>query len=642
MRSSLLRRPSRLVIAIAGGLAFVGLILRIGGKARLLSRASPEKTNPSLALPVPYLNLDVGIRYVGDEACAACHPDIAGSFHAHPMSRSLVAVDTAHRPEHETTAAGGGNHFERQGFTWLVEDREGRIHHKEQRRDTEGRVLTELDAVVSFAVGSGTRGRTFLIQRDEYLFQSPISWFAQQGVWDLTPSLQIAEHFDRPVQVDCLFCHGNLVEPVEHTLNRYRPPLFRGLAIGCERCHGPGELHVASREHGEAMNGIDETIVNPRDLPPVLRDAVCQQCHLQGESRIVRRGRMLFDYRPGLPLHEFLTVFLRPTEFSENQRSGSHAAQMPLSRCFQASQGRLGCISCHDPHIEPQPASRVAYYRDRCFQCHQDRGCALPLETRVKQAGADDCAACHMPRARASNIAHTALTDHRILRRPEGAASSPGSLRSLRPGEIPLRAFHEDLLPPHEPDASRDLGIALAEFMRSYPTLEKHAGLLALPLLEEATTSWPDDVAAWESLGYVLWHQDRKNEAGAALEKALALAPERETSLTYAAVLADTMGRTEAAIGYWQRAVRVNPWTARYRYELARLLAAAGHWSEAVKEASAANRLSPGNDEARTLLISCYLHTQQGEKARKQFDILLALHPGDQDVLRRWFAEQQQ
>ena len=51
----------------------------------------------------------------------------------------------------------------------------------------------------------------------------------------------------------CLFCHCNAVEPVADTLNRYRPPLFRGHAIGCERCHGPGELHVG--------DGSGETIV---------------------------------------------------------------------------------------------------------------------------------------------------------------------------------------------------------------------------------------------------------------------------------------------------------------------------------------------------------------------------------------------
>src|SRR5260370_1455425 len=79
-------------------------------------------------------------------------------------------------------------------------------------------------------------------------------------------------------------CHARTAERVEHAESRYHEPLFRqGSAIGCERCHGPGELHVHRREDSAWMGGgFDETIVNPGRLEPALREAVCQQCHLQG------------------------------------------------------------------------------------------------------------------------------------------------------------------------------------------------------------------------------------------------------------------------------------------------------------------------------------------------------------------------
>ena len=100
------------------------------------------------------------------------------------------------------------------------------------------------------------------------------------------------------------------------TLNRYEPPIFQGHAIGCERCHGPGELHV---ERGGVSAGPDLTIVNPGRLAPALRESVCQQCHLQGWFRFPRAGRDSFDFRPGLPLHRFLAVFVR----KEAIRTGS-------------------------------------------------------------------------------------------------------------------------------------------------------------------------------------------------------------------------------------------------------------------------------------------------------------------------------
>ncbi len=594
--------------------------------------------DPRLTFATPYRNVRPDVTYVGDQTCAECHPDQAETYRQHPMGRSLAPmsqVAALDRYEADTH-----NPFAKLGFEFAVERQGSRVFHKERRRDSQGRILTELEAEVHFAIGSGTRGRTYLLERHGALFQSPISWFAQPGVWDLTPQFDVIEHFERPAQPECLFCHANQVEPVEHTLNRYRPPLFRGQAIGCERCHGPGDLHVQVREQGEVITGVDATIVNPRHLAPALRDSVCQQCHLQGESRILRRGRQWFDYRPGLPLHLFLSVFLRLPDLNDNQKAGSHAWQMSLSRCFRDSKGQLGCISCHDPHKTPPAETKTAYFRERCLSCHGETSCRLPVGVRRAKNTEDSCIACHMPRAPSSNIAHTAVTDHRIVRRPDHTGPATAPPRRLRPGEVPLFHFHRDLVDPQDQEVARDLGLALTELARNYPTLARHASTLALPLLEESLHSAPEDVAAWEGKGFGLWRLDRKEEALTAFGTALARAPQREATLTYAAVLATALGRSEAAIAYWQRAVEGNPWSSQYRLQLAKLLAERGEWRQALEEASAACRLNPASEEIRTLLITSLLRAGNSERARREFDALLALNPADQEVLRRWFTEQ--
>ena len=99
--------------------------------------------------------------------------------------------------------------------------------------------------------------------------QSPIAWYAQQGRWDLAPGYRGQNlHFDRPILAGCLFCHTNRFEFAEG-----RPPTFHGLSIGCERCHGPGALHDG---RAKGADEVDLTIVNPADLAPALRDAVCE------------------------------------------------------------------------------------------------------------------------------------------------------------------------------------------------------------------------------------------------------------------------------------------------------------------------------------------------------------------------------
>ena len=163
---------------------------------------------------------------------------------------------------------------------------------------------------------------------------------------------------------------------MEGTENRYREPIFQGHAIGCERCHGPGELHV---NDPETIDQEAPNIVNPARLEPALRESVCQQCHLQGDTRIVRAGRRLDEYRPGLPLHRFESIFVKGPSHGRTRFFGQ-VEQMYESRCFVASRGKMGCISCHDPHSLPSASEKVEYYRGRCMECHAEKGCRLPRE----------------------------------------------------------------------------------------------------------------------------------------------------------------------------------------------------------------------------------------------------------------------
>src|SRR5262249_25055087 len=269
---------------------------------------------------------------------------------------------------------------------------------------------------VQFALGSGTRGITYLIERDGFLFQSPIAWFAQQHRWDISPGYagpNQRPNFERAIQRECLFCHTSKVRSVAGTLNRYEPPIFESHAIGCERCHGPGALHATRGEYA----GPDLTIVNPARLAPALRESVCQQCHLQGWFRFPRAGRDSFDFRPGLPLHRFLAVFVRKEGNPARMKLIGQLEQMEASRCYRESRGHLRCISYHDPHRTPPTATKAEYYRGRCLQCHERQGCALPAAQRRSRGPGEDCVACHMPRPAVADIPHAVTTDHRIPRK---------------------------------------------------------------------------------------------------------------------------------------------------------------------------------------------------------------------------------
>src|SRR5205823_5473771 len=143
----------------------------------------------------------------------------------------------------------------------------------------------------------------------------------------------------------------------------------------------------------------------------------------------------------------------------------------------------------------------------------------------------------------------------------------------------------------------RELGIALTQvglFER-----QSNAFQLALPRLRKSLESQPDDLPALKAKGIVLAHQGPPAEAMTIFEKILALAPDHEDALAWAAALAEQLGQLPSAEDYWRRVVKVNPYFANYHSGLARVLFQRQHWEEAAQEAKAALQLNPTRVDAR-------------------------------------------
>ncbi len=543
------------------------------------------------------------------------------------MGRSLATVVA----EHKTGVGDQASRvlFEAQGFEYSIEQRDGKVLHQETRRDASSHIVARNEEEVRFAIGSGRQGVAYLIERDGFLFLSPMTWYPGRRVWDLSPGYEKENlHFYRPIQPDCLFCHVNRVVPVAGPVNRYRPPIFRGQSIGCERCHGPGELHV---KDPMVVDGRDPTIVNPAKLAPSLRDSVCEQCHLLGDRRVSRLDRRSEDYRPGSPFSEFWMV-LEATAIPEANRFVGQVEQMHDSRCFRASRGRLGCISCHDPHRLPAPEERVGYFRGRCLQCHADRGCSLSTTVRLARSRDDDCIGCHMPRSLDTEVRHTASTNHRIPRRGDAGDRSRTVTEEPRHGREPVAIFHRDQMDDRDRAAAeRDIGVAVCRDGRE-------GAAYALPRLRTALAARPDDVDAWEALGFALGLLDRGDEAKGAFESALTRQPGREFTLRGVAYLATRRGWRDEAIAYWRRVIAISPLRPDYLAELAALYVQARDWRSAAEVCRETLRLNPADLETRKRLVQCYLHLQNPTDARSEFQTLMGFDLPDREELLRRFA----
>jgi len=576
----------------------------------------------------PFQNTRLGVKYVGDLACIRCHAEIVASFSRTAMGNALAPLASA--PAIGGDGASARPQFEAQGLRYSVENRGGHVFHIESRHDASGRVVAQNEAEAQYVLGSGRQAFAFLIERDGFLFESPITWYAGERKWQLSPSYERRNyHFDRPILEDCLFCHTNRVERASSALNRYRSPIFHGYGIGCERCHGPGEIHV---RRSQVIDGQDLSIVNPANLEPSLGDAVCEQCHLIGR-RVSRPDLRSDDYRPGLPFYRFWSALVPGAESGEN-RFASQAEQMHDSRCYRASRGRLRCISCHDPHASPAAEEKIAYFRDRCLECHADRGCSLPVKLRLERRGGDDCAGCHMPPAHSSNNIHVATTNHRIPRRADD------QLRSAPAGDARPRAgrtlvnFHRGLMSDRERAAAeRDRGIALCREGRD-------GAAAGLPLLEAALAARPDDLPAWEAKGEALGLLGRPEEGLAAYRVSLSKDPSRETALGGGAKLAFRSGRYPEAVSLWQQAIAINPWRSDYHAELALAQLQLRDWRSAAGSCKEVLRLNPAFVDVRKWLIRCYLHLGDTESARSELQVVLGFDPPDRDELLQLFGAQ--
>jgi hypothetical protein len=586
----------------------------------------------------PWLNVQPDVKYVGEQACAPCHAGHTQSFREHPMGQSLALVANSATKERYTAAA--RNPFKVGGIEYRVERQGERVLHSETVCDAQRQPLCSAEAEAKYVVGSGVSGRSYLIERDGFLFMSSITWYPRKGLWDLSPGYAVRNHhFTRPIMAECLFCHCNYAMKVSDTLNAFQPPIFHGHTIGCERCHGPGDLHVQARQRNDKIEGTDFTIVNPRRLGPELREAVCQQCHLQGQHRVLRRGTDTFDYRPGLPLQEFMSVFTRHPDLIVGNKFVGQVEQMYASRCFRKSDGRMGCISCHDPHVLPPANKKVAYYRQRCLNCHQEQTCSLPLPDRKRATPEDNCMQCHMPVSEA-NITHTAFSDHRILREP--AKESPSPARRPPPGQLPLVAFHKPRDADEEQSVDRDLAIALMMMTENHPEgLQQELARQALPRLERARPIESDDLPAWEAQANALWILGQRQEAAELFESLLTRSPRFESALGNAASLATEMRRHRAALKYWERACSINPYRWRYRLGLATVHARAQDWGSALYECRCGLRLHPMNKELRQLAVTCQLALGDSAAAQADLEILVALEPQEAEQLRAWYAAQQ-
>lgn len=233
---------------------------------------------------------------------------------------------------------------------------------------------SELGQPGEWAFGAGEQAITFVRRLDagNYLEEGR-SWYARLNGYARTPGAASAAGtryrlFDPAAgMLRCFSCHST--GPISLAADEAIVPHEFG--VRCEACHGPGAAHASdpARTH----------LLHPGRLSAVELNELCGNCHRMPAGA---------DDTPDL----------------RNPWNARH--QPPLlaaSACFQRSEGRLTCLTCHSPHAPLQ--RNLAAYDGACSKCHRAPRHSKPVAGRA-------CAGCHMPAI--TPQPNLAFANHRI------------------------------------------------------------------------------------------------------------------------------------------------------------------------------------------------------------------------------------
>jgi Tfp pilus assembly protein PilF len=532
------------------------------------------------------------VSYVGMNVCGTCHPSQMATYPHTGMGRSFGMATK------ERSDADYSNHpqvYDRnRDFYYRPFWRGDSLHIAEFRLEGKD-TIHYLEQTIKYVIGSGQHTNSHIIDRKGYLYQAPITFYTQEGRWDLAPGFGDGHNtrFARIIETECMTCHNGLPEPLAGSLNGYEAV---ALGIDCERCHGPGAEHVRQKLAGQLVDTaheIDYTIVNPGKLSLEAQLDLCQRCHLQGIA-VTNDGSDWFDFQPGDRIKEHWNVFL--PDFAGGNGGflmASQAERLRKSACF-VSTGGISCITCHNPHITVKQTSRIAFNKP-CRDCHGGgEDCSASLD--VRSTTQDDCSKCHMPRSGSVDIPHVTITDHKV--------SIPGKPNQ---GDQSFKGL-ECLTDPEASSLTMARG-----YLRFFEAFSTNQAMLdsALHYLQKAQTQKENpDLVLRTQLHLLYLKQDFAS--GAALVQAQFPSKFSDAWSCYrAGECLLSLNNVEQALPWLSRACELLPKHPDFRLKYANALASTGTVPEAMRQYSQVIREDPLATQAWSNMG--FLSLQQGD-----------------------------
>ncbi len=258
---------------------------------------------------------------------------------------------------------------------------------------------------VAFVYGSRYKQRYFTKRGDDY-YPLTAQWDVKKKKWlpyhveagaDWWEPFYGPSNFDRPTGPTCDGCHS-----VNYNVQTKQVTEWN---VGCEKCHGPGSLHV---EHPTRQN-----IVNPATLDFVRANDICIQCHSQGRPLSNPIAGRYYDWPvgfiPGQRLADYWRLEeLKPgtTNFYQFPDETAHKNRMQGNDFVQSNMyhRQIRCSDCHEVHGNQNVSLVRLAGNALCLSCHTKEnpagltGSVSQHTHHAEGSAGSQCIACHMPK----------------------------------------------------------------------------------------------------------------------------------------------------------------------------------------------------------------------------------------------------
>ncbi len=395
----------------------------------------PEVSEKTEEVPAnTYLNHSDSAQYVGMNTCKLCHKGIYNTFINTGMGKSFglaskekSAGDFKHAEFYDKFSDMHYKAYFQNDTMYMNEYRKTQVKPSDNASPALMSFRTEK---VDYIVGSGQHTNSHIQNVNGYLNQMPMTFYTQKQKWDLPPGFEngVNTHFTRKIGLECMSCHNGYPDFVLGSENKFKSI---PTGIDCERCHGPGSIHVHQKQTGNLVDTakqIDYSIVNPSKLSIDLQFDICQRCHLQGNA-VLKEGHSFYDFKPGQKLSDHISVFLPKYKNADDEFiMASHADRLKQSACFIRSmestkntkslkpyKEAMTCITCHNPHVSVRETNKEVF-NDACKNCHGANVTTKSILLPAKVCKTN-CVGCHMPSSGSIDIPHVTVHDH-YIRKP--------------------------------------------------------------------------------------------------------------------------------------------------------------------------------------------------------------------------------